>query len=153
MLTIVFTVNGTPRPQPRPRFVKGHVVSTADQGTRLWRAKVVSVCAELPKLPEKTPAAVEMVFRMPSAKTDRVNLPHLSTPDVDNLAKLILDAMQDANMLPNDSAVSRLTVIKRWALPGDAGVSVQVSDDVPSGDGPQGPPKWLLGGLDPDDGE
>lgn len=153
MITTVFTVNGTPRPQPRPRFVKGHVVSTADPGTRLWRAKVVAVCAELPKLPDKTPLSVEMVFRMPSAKTERINLPHLSTPDVDNLAKLILDAMQDANMLPNDSAVSRLLVLKRWSLPGDAGVSVQIANDLPSGNGPQEPPKWLLGGSDPEDGE
>lgn len=153
MITMVFTVNGTPRPQPRPRFVKGHVVSTADPGTRLWRAKVVAVCAELPKLPEGTPLSVEMLFRLPSAKANRVGLPHLSTPDADNLAKLILDAMQDANMLPNDSAVSRVLVLKRWALPGDAGVSVQISDDHPGGDGPAKPPRWLLGGLGPDDGE
>jgi Holliday junction resolvase RusA-like endonuclease len=153
MITTVFTVNGAPRPQPRPRFIKGHVVSTADKETRLWRAKVVAVCAELPKLPDKTPLSVEMVFRMPTPKSNRTNLPHLFTPDVDNLAKLILDAMQDANMLPNDSAVSRLTVLKRWALPGDAGVSVQVSDDLPSGNGPQTPPRWLTGGSDPDDGE
>jgi Holliday junction resolvase RusA-like endonuclease len=153
MITIVFTINGTPRPQPRPRFVRGYVVSTADKETKLWRAKVVAVCAELPKLPEKTPLAVEMVFRIPSNKTDRANLPHLFTPDVDNLAKLILDAMQDANMLPNDSAVSRLTVIKRWALPGDAGVSVQVAVDSAGKGGPQTPPGWLLGGSDPEDGE
>lgn len=153
MITIVFTINGTPRPQPRPRFVKGHVVSTADPGTRLWRAKVVAVCAELPRLPEATPLSVEMLFRLPSAKANRVNLPHTSTPDADNLAKLILDAMQDANMLPNDSAVSRLSVFKRWALAGDAGVSVQVSVDTQDSDGPGKPPKWLLGGSGPEDGE
>lgn len=153
MITTVFTVNGTPRPQPRPRFVKGHVVSMADPGTRLWRAKVVAVCAELPMLPQETPLAVEMLFRMPTAKANRINLAHTQTPDVDNLAKLILDAMQDANMLHNDSHVSRLTVLKRWATPGDAGVSVQICPDVPKGDGPAKPPGWLLGGSGPDDGE
>ena len=39
-LAIMLTISGRPRPQPRPRFVGGRVVSTADRKVLLWRSCV-----------------------------------------------------------------------------------------------------------------
>ena len=48
--------------------------------------------------------------------------------DADNLAKLVLDAMQSAGLLPNDSAVWNLEITKVWCKPGREGVKVGVNE-------------------------
>ena len=37
-------VKGTPRPQPRPRFINGKVVSTASKPAKAYRAVVLAAC-------------------------------------------------------------------------------------------------------------
>jgi Holliday junction resolvase RusA-like endonuclease len=70
-----------------------------------------------------------MMFRMPTKEASRYGYPHTQTPDSDNLAKLVLDAMQSSGFLPNDSAVSQLEIFKTWAPLERAGVSVIITED------------------------
>jgi len=42
------------------------------------------------------------------------NVHHVSKPDVDNLAKSTLDALENVGAIPGDAAVTGLTITKRY---------------------------------------
>ena len=146
---ILMTVFGHPRPQPRPRFVNGRVVSTADQNAKVWRAAVMTAAGRLhgmADIPIKSAAKISMAFVFPTDKANRHGKPHTQVPDVDNLAKLILDAIQDAAIIENDSFVSSLELSKSWGPKG--GVMVLLEPDIDSPAGLLDGPEWLDGGPD-----
>lgn len=61
------------------------------------------------------PVRVDMVVRPPKAKTSKLPFP---TPDVDNYAKAVLDAMTDSGCWwSDDKQVLDLRVRKEWASP------------------------------------
>lgn len=128
---ILLTVKGTPRPQPRPRFVRGRVISTADPNARRWKANVEAVARQAAKEhgQQSGPLSVSLGFDMPTADKKRWGLPHTMRPDSDNLAKLVLDAIMAAGLIGDDSAVSLLTVRKTWTTSPLAGVSVALAVD------------------------
>lgn len=142
---ILIDVKGTPRPQPRPRFVRGRVVSTADPNAKRWKAGVEAVArVALGEHGQQSgPLSVSLNFEMPTADKKRWGLPHTLRPDSDNLAKLVLDALMSAGLIGDDSAVSCLLVRKTWAASPLAGVSLAIAADarVPL-EKPQ-PPAWL----------
>lgn len=130
---------GHPRPQPRPRFVGGRVVSTLSPLARAWRETVASAVKSGMR---RTPAwpcgcALELVFVMPTRDKKRHGRSHLIRPDVDNLAKAVMDVLEERGALPRgDADVCVLTVAKVWGPSGKAGVHVKLSDapefiDVP----------------------
>lgn len=162
----IFSVHGTPRPQPRPRFVKGRVVSTGNDKARLWRDAVERACREAvrnraasPLLPSLPPAplflgAMKVMiwinFAVPRTKLDLIGQPHTQRPDADNLAKLAMDVMERCRVFGNDSSVSELIVQKFWSRRG--GLSVQIETASWSGylePGLRGfeKPLWLDSGL------
>jgi Holliday junction resolvase RusA-like endonuclease len=150
---ILMTVHGHPRPQPRPRFINGRVVSTADQNAKLWRAAVMTAAGRLhgmAQIPVKVPTKFSMAFVFPTDKAARHGKPHAQVPDLDNLAKLILDAMQDAGVLENDSLVSSLELSKSWGPKG--GVMVLIEGDIDSPADLLDGPEWLDGGEDTPNG-
>lgn len=157
---VVFEVYGRPAPQPRPRFVgKGRrPVSTASQAARLWRQAIAVQLGKALRArprpdwlaPDAGGVRVEMTFRFHSADRTRWGRPHTQTPDADNLAKLVLDVMDEAGMLPGgDRRVADLVVSKVWTRD-DSGVHVIVSPSFtdrgkrrdPTGWG-SNPPPWL----------
>jgi Holliday junction resolvase RusA-like endonuclease len=129
MAVIMLSVEGTPRPQPRPRLARGRVVSTADANAARWKATI----QEAAKValeghgPLAGPLAVGMEFTFATPKHDRHDKPHTHVPDADNLAKLALDAVVKAGLVKDDSAVSCLVVRKTWAK--DAGMVMTLSED------------------------
>lgn len=52
---------------------------------------------------------------------------HTQRPDSDNLAKLVMDCIQQAGLLEDDSCVCRLMVEKVWCPHGMEGVSVTLA--------------------------
>ena len=51
----------------------------------------------------------------------------ISKPDVDNVAKIVLDSLVKARVLADDNLVVELVALKRWAEPGQPGrVEVEV---------------------------
>lgn len=145
---LTFSVAGIPRPQPRPRFVKGRVISTADANAKRWIAAVEAVAREAkPYAGEFGSAlAVVLVFRFPTKDKSRHGKPHTFRPDSDNLAKLILDATMRAGLIADDAAVSSLSIRKTWAI--DAGVDVlMINDDRTIEEPVEMPlPDWLQAG-------
>jgi Holliday junction resolvase RusA-like endonuclease len=151
----VFSVAGTPRPQPRPRFVKGRAVSTANPKAKLWRAAVeraarAAVAARGDALPLFRGAVrVTLVFTFlpPAGAMERVGTLHTHKPDADNISKGVLDLMERAGVFKNDSQVALGPPEKWWGL--SPGVSVLVEDvsaerrEEPGAPARMSAPDWL----------
>lgn len=121
-MAITFSVPGDPVPQPRPR------VSTRGGFARAYVPAKHPVHAYRQALAEAARAAgvtesgkplnvvIDAVFVRPKSHMlkggVRLNAPALPRPDVDNIAKAVLDALQD--VIGDDSAVARLVVEKSY---------------------------------------
>src|SRR3546814_3755644 len=99
---LMFSVTGTPRPLPRPRFVRGRrmPVSSADPKAKLWKLAVERAVDEMMRnsgLPGwiSGPVRVDMVFCMPTPQADRWGQPHTAKPDLDNVAKMVCDRSEE----------------------------------------------------------
>ena len=129
-------IPGTPRPQPRPRFARGRVISTADPLARRWtnacefyaRQTIMNLGGDkliphyLGAKGEALRAELTFLFPTQRRNKERYGQPHLKVPDVDNLAKLVLDAFVRKGLIQGDDArVSELIVRKSWCKVEDAG--------------------------------
>jgi len=143
-MPIILDVQGIPRPQPRPRFVKGRVVACADPNALRWIATVEAGAKELLKLRGKQsgPLAVAIGFRFPTKVKARWGKPHTFRPDVDNLSKLILDCLMRAGLIDDDACVSSLAVQKTWDEKGRAVVLIEADDRQEAEPTPS--PRWLV---------
>jgi len=145
---LTFSVSGIPRPQPRPRFVKGRVVSAADANAKRWIVAVEAMAKQAKPFAGELGSAlsVVLVFRFPTKAADRLGKPHTFRPDSDNLAKLVLDCMMRAGLIGDDASVSSLSIRKTWAS--DAGVDVLVLEDcrLPIANVSLALPSWLQSG-------
>lgn len=127
---VLLNVEGNPRPQPRPRFVRGRVVSTADANAKRWKDLIQStakLAVEAHGQIQGAAIAAVLRFDLATPKADRHGLPHTFRPDADNLAKLALDAVMSAGLLKDDATVSTLVVTKTWAEKG--GLVMTLHDD------------------------
>ena len=153
---LIFTVHGTPRPQPRPRFVHGRVVSTASKPAKAWRTMIQAAARRAmeangwkigdPPFYVAGPVRVSILFafKTPASHPERFGKPHTQRPDADNLAKGVMDAMQGGGVFTDDAQVADLAPVKRWA--DSAYTIVQVRQVVAVVDLPGvGLPSWLAG--------
>lgn len=127
---ISFFVRGEPKGQPRPRaFARkmgaSWVARVFDAGTaEEWKSQIAMEwrrsAPPMPKLPG--PLGLTLIFSMPrpkghyGAKGLKWNAPtwHTSTPDADNLAKAVMDALTQLNIWGDDSQIVILTVGKKY---------------------------------------
>lgn len=126
---IMLFVDGIPRPQPRPRFVRGRVISVADANAKRWISAVESKARE-PRhqdAPLKGGLFVGLDFTFPAGKARQEGEAHTSRPDADNLAKLILDCLMRAGMLADDAVVSQLLIKKSYGA--KPGVLIYLNED------------------------
>ena len=119
---ITFTVQGEPVPQPRPRvstrggFARAYVPST--HPVHAYRQKIAAEATKAGLEPQSEPVEVivEAVFVRPKShmtkKGVKPTAPKLPRPDVDNIAKAILDSLQD--VMGDDTNVRRLTIEKKY---------------------------------------
>lgn len=115
---IALHVNGTPRPQPRPRFVGGRVVSTASRHAKFWRNSVMREArVALDRVgPARGDVELDATFYFETPRAERHGKPHTARPDADNLVKLVMDVLADAGILPKgDAVVARVISSKLWA--------------------------------------
>jgi Holliday junction resolvase RusA-like endonuclease len=128
---MIFVAQGIPHPQPRPRVVNGRAVSTTGKAVQFWKTVVTSrarhALADSELAAFSGPVVIEMEFRFapPRSKMHRVGMPHTQKPDADNLAKLVMDAMQTARVIGDDSKVAELKVRKVWADKAGCTVSIE----------------------------
>lgn len=133
---ISFFVSGVPKGQPRPRaFARNmgggkFVARVFDSGTaEAWKSAVAAEAAQhKPAAPISGPVRLRIRFFMPRAKGHFVGgkperglktgapTHHVGTPDADNLAKAVMDALTQCGWHWRDDAqVAVLTVVKAYS--------------------------------------
>ena len=146
MSTLAFTITGEPKGQPRPRaFARKmgnvHVARFYDSDVAdVWKRAVRRALFETLEQTrwELTLAqvSVSITFAMPRPKSHsgakglKLSAPvaHVGKPDVDNLAKLILDQITKSGRIwRDDSQVVSLRVEKLWASGNESGCSVLIA--------------------------
>lgn len=121
-MAITFSVPGDPVPQPRPRvstrggFARAYVPK--DHAVHAYRQAIAAAArqAGLTQTGEPLNVVIDAVFARPKShmrksgvKPDARRLPR---PDVDNIAKAVLDALQD--VVGDDTNVGRLVIEKTY---------------------------------------
>lgn len=119
-MTITIRVDGIPKPQPRPRAViRGNRAGVYDPGTaESWRSSVREAALPMrPGTPISGPVQIKMRFRLPRPQSHyrtgkrykdlkpSAPIPHTKKPDIDNLAKAVMDSLSDIGMWRDDSIV------------------------------------------------
>jgi Holliday junction resolvase RusA-like endonuclease len=146
MSTLTFTVQGEPKGQPRPRaFARKmgaiHVARFYDSDVAdNWKNAVTLAVIEAARKDKWTPTlhavSLSVWFAMPRPKSHfgakglKPSAPvyHAGKPDVDNLAKLLLDRITRSERIwRDDSQVVSLTVHKFYAVGNEQGCSVSIS--------------------------
>lgn len=138
-------VKGTPRPLPRPRFVNGRVVSIVGTKAKAWRTALEGVigrelraaqrAGEWPAKRAGVALSCELTFLMGGLEGQGGGEDvrwSLSRPDVDNLAKMVLDAAQNAGVFVDDCQVAVMMARKIKTAKDQTGVAVTfrvLSDD------------------------
>jgi len=129
---ITFVIPGDPVPQPRPRvstrggFARAYV--PASHAIHAYRKAVQLLAKSAGVVPSTDPLSVEIVatFARPTShltkKGVRAGAPKLPRPDVDNIAKGVLDALGD--IWGNDSCVAALSVEKCYGTEGRTSVTI-----------------------------
>ena len=130
---ITFVVQGEPVPQPRPRvstrggFARAYV--PAKHPVHAYRQKIAAEATKAGLEPQDEPVEVivEAVFVRPKShmtkKGVKPTAPRLPRPDVDNIAKAVLDSLQD--VMGDDTNVRLLTVGKAYGNESRTTVSVK----------------------------
>ena len=138
MNDLSFFVPGLPKAQPRAkattlgRFASVYTPKTAD----VWKAGIVTAARYAWNQfdPLDSALVVRMDFRLPrprahyGAKGLKPSAPqwHDKKPDLDNLAKAVLDAITNSGIWTDDAIVCELTVSKRYTPTNESGVLVVI---------------------------
>lgn len=126
MTPLHFHVAGTPRPQSRPRFVRGRVVSSPSRHLKLWRTLMIAefINGRPANGPIREPVIVNMIAMFPHKDPKKWGTPHTVRPDSDNITKACWDCLVRAGILKDDSLICQSNSSKIWAARG--GLDVQV---------------------------
>ena len=132
-MAITFTVPGEPVSQPRPRvstrggFARAYVPSTHPVHAYRQAVQLAAQAAGLTATGEPLNVVIDAVFVRPKSHMRKSGVkpdaPVLPRPDVDNVAKAVLDALQD--VMGDDSLVARLVVEKSYGQ--EARTTVRIS--------------------------
>lgn len=126
-MTYSFFVDGTPKPQPRPRMTrKGHVYNPST--ATAWKEKIGwMVRAQGLKRPLRGPIDLELRFFIATSTKSLIYSPCEKRPDLDNYVKAAMDALTDAHAWEDDSQVWQLTTSKKYGSA--AGLWVEMKTD------------------------
>jgi Holliday junction resolvase RusA-like endonuclease len=132
-MSLTFSVPGEPVPQPRPRvstrggFARAYV--PAKHPVHAYRQAIAEAADEAGLVAQDEPlnVVIDFVFERPKSHMRKsgvkADAPRLPRPDVDNLAKAVLDALQ--NVIGDDTNVARLVVEKSYGQ--EARTTVRIS--------------------------
>lgn len=127
-MKVCVSIIGTPKPQPRTkaRAWGGRAMVYNPKTADAWKATVAAALQEYRGLSLEGRIWVSMEFRMQRPKSHygtgknahklnkRAPEYHTQKPDVDNLAKAVLDAITNINLWNDDCQVNNLIVTKEW---------------------------------------
>ena len=137
MRTITFDVEGNPKGQPRPRaFSRGGHARVYDPGTAEGWKSCIALAARphLPSTPIAGAVSVDLAFwfARPKGHTGKKGLKpsappdHTQKPDLDNLAKAVLDCLTEIGMWVDDAQIVGLTLRKVWLSEPGSGCVVTI---------------------------
>jgi len=130
---LTFYVNGQPVAQPRHRIASRGRFSTAyiprGHAIHAWKYAIAEAAREQAErigwVPVKNePLVVLMQFYFRQSRSNKTRH-HVQRPDLDNLAKAVLDALHGIVFL-DDACVVGLRLEKEWAS--QSGLSVEVQN-------------------------
>jgi Holliday junction resolvase RusA-like endonuclease len=131
-MSIAFSVPGDPVPQPRPRvstvggFGRAYVPKTHPVHAYRQAVAAAARAAGLTDTGEPLNVVIDAVFGRPKSHLTksgvRASAPTLPRPDVDNISKAVLDALQ--GVMGDDTNVSRLVIEKSYGPEGRTTVRV-----------------------------
>lgn len=139
-MTIIaeFNVTGLPATQGSHQgFVRGGravIVPVSAAKLEAWRGAVAGEArrwlathghADSP-WDRDTPLSVAIIFRLPEPKNRPKQLLHERRPDIDKLARAVLDALTRAQLICDDSRVAILIAAKRWKHTDTPGAEIVV---------------------------
>jgi Holliday junction resolvase RusA-like endonuclease len=132
-MSLTFSVPGEPVPQPRPRvstrggFARAYV--PAKHPVHAYRQSLAAAARDAGLIDTGEPlhVVIDAVFQRPKSHMRKsgvkADAPRLPRPDVDNIAKAVLDALQD--VMGDDTNVARLVVEKSYGQ--EARTTVRIS--------------------------
>jgi Holliday junction resolvase RusA-like endonuclease len=128
-----FIVPSEPCGKGRPRFSRGGHAYTPEKTARAENLVMLTATEAMRgRLPTERPVRVEIeaFFTMPRSmsirkRTSMAEAPCMKKPDMDNIAKLVLDAMNGV-VYADDSQVVCMELVKRWSI--IPGTRVRVSE-------------------------
>jgi crossover junction endodeoxyribonuclease RusA len=129
------TVAGIPAPQGSKRHVGGGRMIEMSRAVGPWREAVRAETqrAMAGKAPVAGPVYVTVIFGLPRPKSLPKSQCHpVKRPDVDKLARAVLDGMTAGGAFADDSQVVRLRAEKRFA--GEAGTGAVIGFGPVEGD-------------------
>lgn len=119
---------GTPLVQGNHRVsAHGRVYEQRSAALRAWRDTIMWACrlgGQRVLQPAEGPVSVEIRFVMPELKRPVRALPHIA-PDVDKLARAVLDSITQARVIGDDGQVCRLEATKVYGTPPGARIIVR----------------------------
>lgn len=131
-MAITFTVPGDPVPQPRPRvstrggFARAYVPAKHPVHAYRQAVALAAQAAGLANTGAPLNVVIDAVFGRPQSHLNKAGVkssaPRLPRPDVDNLAKAVLDALQA--VIGDDTTVARLVVEKSYGVDGRTTVRI-----------------------------
>ncbi len=126
--SLEFTVEAVPVPLARPRFSAGHVYNPSGRDLRRFRDAAAPHCPFGDPPPGPLEVTLEFVMTRPrshwraGARSHELKpsapATHMSTPDVDNLSKLVLDAL-NGQFYADDRQIWSLRATKRYGAAGE----------------------------------
>lgn len=135
---VTMHVYGTPTPQGSKKAIavggKARLVESAGGRHAEWRNAVAQgahvVAVEHGVVDVACEATIEFRFPMPKSRPKRVRalgvVPKTTAPDVDKLARAVLDGLQAGGLLADDSLVHDLSATKVEVADGWTGASIQL---------------------------
>ena len=120
---ITFRVASLPVPKGSMRaFVRGGrpILTSDNKGLKGWEAVVRAQAQAHVHALEPGPVAISLAFALKRTTSlpKRTERPHLTKPDLDKLARSVLDALTGV-AFNDDAQVTRLECVKRYALEGE----------------------------------
>jgi crossover junction endodeoxyribonuclease RusA len=124
MSTLNVFVPGSPAPQGSKRYVGRGILVESSKAVKPWRADIRAACIDVDGQPlvffdGPVSVRLEFVMKRPISAPKRSTPAAVKKPDIDKLARAVLDAIGSAGCWHDDSQVVRLSLVKRLAEIGE----------------------------------
>lgn len=135
-MILEYVVTGTPKPQSRPKFFRNRAgyMGTYSPKTDWFNIVYTETLKQKEKLRSnqqlKGALAVDLYFYLPIPKSvskkKREKMFYVTKkPDIDNLVKAVLDAINYTNLWEDDSRIARLRTAKIYSVNPSCRIRIQ----------------------------